>query len=454
VTRRAALALVASCLATGCGSLKSPVSQAPPPLPVYVPNLSPGSASVASLQKFAPSLDPIGSGTRYQYLARAREAPRWVIVEQDYFRPPLPFVSLAPAVRQHNLFVPGLLQSTLAAFQQAGTQWALPTSVAPLGVLYRPDLFAQAGVASPTADWTIDDLSSTCRQLALAVQKGALPSAVHPLQGWFHSFGSIPLSFDYAHTWTLAAFISGYGGTCVKDGAFAFADADALQGAAAFVDLWRSYGTRTADGSNVATNPPNVAMYVAMYDGPDDSYDSSWRWARFPKFPAGAPVPARLLGAYLATETSAGDILNSVPQTPPVPLTALDAVVEFALWRYGAGGAYPEPPVLAAQSIQSAYWTSGDRQSSGAVQVGDWSHYFYPCLGWPLTVVSWDDVIFTAIQAALADPGSLADALGAAQATLNASAAQYAAEVGSAPPSPPGSFPTNGPSTAAVSGGR
>ncbi|HCT63043.1 MAG TPA: sugar ABC transporter substrate-binding protein [Erysipelotrichaceae bacterium] len=71
---------------------------------------------------------------------------------------------------------------TLTAFQIAGEQYGLPTKFSNVVLIYNKDLFDQAGVEYPTADWTWED------ELAAAEKIRALGDDIYgifrPIQTW------------------------------------------------------------------------------------------------------------------------------------------------------------------------------------------------------------------------------------------------------------------------------
>jgi len=61
--------------------------------------------------------------------------------------------------------VSGLNATALGAFNVGGTQYGLPESFSNVVLIYNKDLFDQAGVAYPTADWTQDDLQAAAEAI-------------------------------------------------------------------------------------------------------------------------------------------------------------------------------------------------------------------------------------------------------------------------------------------------
>ena len=61
--------------------------------------------------------------------------------------------------------VSGLTEPALNAFNVKGVQYGLPESFSNVVLIYNKDLFDQAGVAYPTADWTQDDLQAAAEAI-------------------------------------------------------------------------------------------------------------------------------------------------------------------------------------------------------------------------------------------------------------------------------------------------
>ena len=61
--------------------------------------------------------------------------------------------------------VSGLNETALNAFNVKGVQYGLPESFSNVVLIYNKDLFDQAGVAYPTADWTQDDLQAAAEAI-------------------------------------------------------------------------------------------------------------------------------------------------------------------------------------------------------------------------------------------------------------------------------------------------
>lgn len=61
--------------------------------------------------------------------------------------------------------VSGLNETALGAFNVGGTQYGLPESFSNVVLIYNKDLFDQAGIAYPTADWTQDDLQAAAEAI-------------------------------------------------------------------------------------------------------------------------------------------------------------------------------------------------------------------------------------------------------------------------------------------------
>ena len=69
---------------------------------------------------------------------------------------------MAEAGTGRGAFIPALL----SIFTQEGNTYALPKDWGTLGLVYLPDVFAEAGIDEPTADWTWEDLRAAAQAIS------------------------------------------------------------------------------------------------------------------------------------------------------------------------------------------------------------------------------------------------------------------------------------------------
>src|SRR5690606_31558560 len=75
-------------------------------------------------------------------------------------------------------------ESLLDAFSRDGAQYGVPTSFSNVVLFYNKDLFEEAGVDTPTNDWTWDDVRTAAE--ALTDQEAGVWGAYQPVS--FHEF--------------------------------------------------------------------------------------------------------------------------------------------------------------------------------------------------------------------------------------------------------------------------
>ncbi|WP_420631004.1 ABC transporter substrate-binding protein [Candidatus Leptofilum sp.] len=75
---------------------------------------------------------------------------------------------MAEAGVSRDDFIPALL----SIFTQEGTTYALPKDWGTLGLVYLPEVFAEAGIDEPTADWTWGDLQAAAEAIRDNTDKG------------------------------------------------------------------------------------------------------------------------------------------------------------------------------------------------------------------------------------------------------------------------------------------
>jgi len=129
---------------------------------------------------------------------------------------------MAEAGVSRDSFIPSLM----SIFTLDGQTYALPKDWGTLGLVYLPDVFAEAGIDEPTADWTWDDLKTAAEAIRDNTDKGGFCQ-----------------NADWAR---FAPWAFGNGGAYASDDyTTALANSDAVKEAATFVtDMY-------ADGSIV-----------------------------------------------------------------------------------------------------------------------------------------------------------------------------------------------------------
>jgi len=449
LSRRAVLQAAAAALlarTAGC-SLLAPQASLPQPPPTSIFLDDGASPAVASaFAAFDPAVVPIVA-RQTAPLRRSGKMPPWA-VQWAYTNPP-EIVPASPhplnlALRLLNFDPASLVPGALEAFSAAGQVNAMPISAEPYGLLYQPAVFAAAGVAPPTPDWTFEDLAGACAAIQLVVPQlaglgiyGPLP----PLVGQ----ASIPVvfrnggrseHFEFQVEGTLndglliQAFAAGYGGWLAQGGSYDFTNSGAVRGLTALANLARQYGAPAGDlphslsAQNSFRN--GAAMDFGLYA---QGAGSRWRVSRLPRLPLLPVVPAQLTGIRLAWETSTGRI--STTGTHEAPDQAVMALVQYALWQYGQVRATPAgnlpAPVLADAALQAAYWSAPLRKNSGGPGTADWPHYLFLYQGWP-PVPKLDPIgmLYAAVSQA-ASGGDLVSALTAAEGTLNRATTNNAA---------------------------
>ncbi len=78
----------------------------------------------------------------------------------------------------------------LEAFQQDGKQYALPESFSTVLLFYNKDLFDQAGIDYPTADWTWDDAMTAAKAIRALGDDMWGHLLAHPVLGILQESGS------------------------------------------------------------------------------------------------------------------------------------------------------------------------------------------------------------------------------------------------------------------------
>jgi|GEM_PF-1164632 len=416
-------------------------------MPIYVPLAT--NKEAAAFEAFDPVLYPLPSSDQYSCSTTASgakmcypsHAARWSIGTASGWNVPTRYYALDAALHAANLDPTTLLPDTLAGFQYQGDTWGLPASVAPIGVAYRPDVFAAARLKTPAPDWTLADFETACDQILGLTKAGKIPGCYGPLPPMIGSstytltYGQSTSSFTAYGSlldpalWT--GFVPGYGGSLVQGGRFDLTNPGAVRGFTELVRICGAYGAPSTllptTQAQAATYLNGAAMLFWQYSGPPSGAApaaaaraaTQRKYARFPVLPVAPTVPAALSGWWLP-----GD-----PGMISAPGTAMNAVVQFALWSYQRVRHDPAapgpPPILSAPDVQRAYWQAPAQVSAGASAMGDYVHYAYIDQGYPPVFTSTAGIIYDALSPAVAGATDVASALATATQKVNADAAQY-----------------------------
>lgn len=403
-------------------------------LPIFTPVANDKQA--AAFEAFDPVLYPLSSSEQYSGPAKAQ----WAIVQSGGWNPPIQHYALDVAVQAANLDPASLLPGTAAAFRYQGSTWALPGSVQPLAISYRPDVFAAAQLPEPAADWSVADFENACLRILGLTRAGKIPGCYGPLAPLVGSSTitateggntfSHPVYGDLRDAAVWTGFAAGYGGFLTHAGGFDLTNPGAAAGLGELVRIARAYGAPEkllpSTAAQQQTYLDGAAMLFRPYGGtpvtPSGAAGGVRRkYARFPVLPVQPAVPATLSGWRLASTLS-------VPPAAP-PAAALDSVVQFALWTWRGVRDNPAapgpPPVLADPQIQRGYWEAATQVASGATAVGDYTHYVYVDQDFPPVFADTAGIVYDALSGAVTGTADVAAALSAATQRLNAAAAQY-----------------------------
>lgn len=335
-------------------------------------------------------------------------------------------VSLSAALRKANFNGDRPLAGSLASFTAGGQVYGLPYVVAPWSVSYRRDAFAAAGLTEPAVRWTVGDFERACAALQASITAGRAPAGVQwtlPVAA-----GTKRTKYGAAHGFlndpTLAAaFAAGYGSPLFSGGQFRLTAPGAVEALSKLILIARLYAAPTSaltvpsPGQAVLPFPSAMewgfgAQTVAPRAAATTA-DARWRYARFPVLPEVPLVPVTYSGIYVY-RTGPHQLPGGDAVDPHV-----DAAVRFGIWLYEApqqvtlmGAGFP--PIVHDARTQATFWSV---QPLGLAAVGDWRSFTDVRAGWPAGAAA--SAIATALQAEVAEPGSLAARLSAAQDTLN-----------------------------------
>lgn len=445
ISRRRLLAagLGATAAAAACGKLPwRPAKASGPPLPIVLDTPDTEQA-VTAFAAFDPHVDPmLITSSRLRSLRTAKQAPSWDIWRASPGGPADSYVVLDTGFRRVNFDRSRLLPGTLQALAFDGQQYGLPISASVHCVQYQPAAFAAAGVPAPTPDWALDDFTHACAAIAAAVTAGRLPKFYGPLppmvgrtsfpvkvgNGKAITGGSEGALADDAALAT--AFAVGFGGWLARGGQFDFTNTGALDGLGHLVDIARTFGGPTArlprSQAEAGTYLNGAAMafttWGAQTPGP------AWRYARLPAFPKAPVVTADLSGVQLVWENPNGiAYIGGVYHDPPD--AAVDAITQYALWKYASAVQDPAgngpPPIVADPAVQKAYWSAAARTATDGDIVADWRHYAFVRADWPPTNGSVADSLFQALSSVITGQADLRTALTTEQQRVNLAAQRW-----------------------------
>lgn len=348
---------------------------------------------------------------------------------------------LAPldsALKTNQFDAGSLLPGARDAFAVHGQTVGLPLAVQPCAVMWRPDVFSEAGLQTPDPNWTWADFVSVCNVLQSKIASGDLKTiqwALGPMTGQYNvAEGGKPLTqwWGASHIPGLwQAFVLGYGGEAVVNGRFALANAKVMQGLEQFVSVATRFSLPT---SQVPTTPAGMQNFTERYalafsfyvpdvgpPGPSlaPSYTKGWQFARLPRFPVRPIVTTSFLGDCLAYLPSSDAATVDFSQALTQQAADVDAGTDFLTWMYSpaaqsilTGNGFP--PVMADGEAQRGFW---QRMRRDIRVIGDWENFVYYADGWPN--VPPPDIMDSALQNAVGDPRTLMSELMKAEQVMN-----------------------------------
>ena len=89
------------------------------------------------------------------------------------FAPAGQLLALDPLMKEAGISASDFIPALMTEFTYNGSVYGLPKDWGTLGLVYLPDVFTQAGVPEPTAQWTWTDLQNAAQTIA---QKAIIPS--------------------------------------------------------------------------------------------------------------------------------------------------------------------------------------------------------------------------------------------------------------------------------------
>ena len=170
------------------------------------------------------------------------------------------------------------ISSLVGIFTLEGTTYALPKDWGTLGLVYLPEVFAEAGVDEPTADWTWDDLKAAAVAIRDNTDKGGFCQ-----------------NADWAR---FAPWVFGNSGAYANDDfTTALANSEAVKEAAAFVTMMYEDGaivTAADVGAGWCGEAIGKGLVGMTYEGGwmvnfmrNEFSDVNWKAMELPAGPAG-----------------------------------------------------------------------------------------------------------------------------------------------------------------------
>ena len=429
---QAALTVAAAGL-VGCGRRSAAPSRASAAAPVTLgltPPLPPPNYQEALMASFSAH----NPGYRIVYSSASDPAAKdiqWWLVQslsvsgsraQDT-------IDLGPALKSLN-FNESVIDATVwNAFLNGGTMTAMPTELIPRCIGYWPEAFAAARIPMPAPSWTWDDFLRTCSELQAAINAGYLEKsgfvAVMPrmsgnLQFFKDNFTS---AVSDPNLWM--AFIAGYGGAFVSNGFAMLNTPSAVSGVTQLVEMVHDFALDPqAPAPNSLALPPGAALGFETFLGRGAASaqgSNSPRFARFPRLPKKAVIPAQLGGRALHDNPNSFSML---PRNLDVPAEILDVAARYFIWLYQDPqqrmlAKTGRPPIVANAELQKSFWGSLNMDVTA-------SDFVFPEASWSYADrLGWDW-----LEPAVIDPGEVPDLLTQAANTINAAIAAQRASAG------------------------
>jgi ABC-type glycerol-3-phosphate transport system substrate-binding protein len=344
-------------------------------------------------------------------------------------------IPLTTALRDLNFDVKTLLPGGIDAFTVSGTLAALPTTLRPYCVAWRPDAFEAAGLQPPSVGWTLAEFEAACaalQQTIAAARVEGLVSVLGPMVGTEYTVtdtstrGTEIISGSLSEPGLWVAFALGFGGTVVAKNAFVVTDPGTVTGLSALVHLAAQYGMAPklipAQVDGIANFVNLYAMDFVSWDpGVTPLYGTKWRFARLPVFPVTPVIPTVFVGSGLSAPAG-------YPASAVSPYET--AAARFLEWSYGSEaqallGAAGVLPVISDVTVQESFWNHAPAEMQG---IGDWRHFIDYADGWPgyppIAIVA------NALAQAVQDPSTIGTILSSLQAALNKSTTSTASHLG------------------------
>lgn len=331
---------------------------------------------------------------------------------------------LTEALRALNLDAAAYLPGTMAFWTDRGQVLGVPVSESPWGVIWRPDVFAAAGIAAPDANWTFNEFLDACsavQGLAKSGRMRGLRAALSPISPQIIPAPQLPFAGTLALEGLWQAFARGFGGSIAADNRFTLTEAKTVAGNRTLCELAKQYCIAAEGLSALAVAKTGLKTFAAWLDAMfarvgmgfwlyGDGLPTSVKWARLPRFPIQPVIP--VVSSAVVLEASGAPL-------PAAGSSEALAAAEFGSWLDSSRAApimaaAGIPPATANPAVQNAFW-SGTGPGPAAV-VGDWKNFRDVYSGFP--VIPPRDYVASALGEALAGKLTVANALAKAQRQL------------------------------------